>query len=129
MALTHGGPRGIRLLIVEHDRHTIEELRDLFAAEGLECEVALNLLTARRILRERRMDVCVVDASAEDFSQKDVILELKPKYPEMKLVIFNGVKDKTQQRQMRKLGADSYLSEGSDLAAVVRAVDRGLQRA
>ena len=119
----------MRLLIVEHNRHSIEELRDIFAAEGFECEVALSFPTARRILRERKMDVAVIDACLEDMSQKEVIRELKTRYPGMRLVIFNGVKNKTQQRRMRKLGADSYLSKASDFSAVARAVDRALEKA
>ena len=92
-----------------------------------ECEVALNMETAWQVLDERRMDVIVVDAEDESIDIEDIpdlIPRLKEKDEEMKVVIFNGVSDKKTQRKMRRLGADGYLSEKSDLSAVVRSVRR-----
>ena len=121
-----GEPRRMRLLKQEHERHTIEGLRELFGERGFECEVALSLPTARRILRERRMDIAVLNSSVDDVDEIDLIGELRAKYPRMKLVVYQGVKDKTHQRRMRNLGADSYLSESSDLGALARAATRVL---
>jgi DNA-binding NarL/FixJ family response regulator len=94
-----------------------------------ECEVALNMDTAWQVLDERRMDAILVDAAGESVEIEDIpdlIPKLKEKDEEMKIVIFNGVSDKRTQRKMRRLGADGYLSEKSDLNAVVRSVRRVL---
>jgi len=120
--------RHVRVLIVEADRRLIEDLRDMFTRNELECEVALDLATARGILAERRMDLALVDASLPDVNGVEVIREFKENYPCMNLVLFNGVSKKTEQRRMRRLGADSYLSKTSDLKAVLRASLRNLQR-
>ena len=118
-----------RLLLVEGDRHAIDDLRDQFGTEGFECEVALDIETARTILQERLMDVAVINLSLVVADEDALIAELKGYNPEMHLVLYNGKADKADQRRLRRMGADSYLSEASDLNAVARAAHRLLERA
>jgi ActR/RegA family two-component response regulator len=118
-----------RLLLVEEDRHAIDDLRDQFIEEGYECEVALDIDTARSILQGRLMDVSVINLALVMASDTNLVEELKGYNPEMRVVLYNGTADKTEQRKLRRMGADSYLSESSDLNAVVRAAHRLLARA
>jgi DNA-binding response OmpR family regulator len=115
-----------RLLLVEDDRHTIDELRDLFTERGYECEVALDLATARNILTERMMDMTVINASLPGVNDEELVRELRARDSAMALVFYNGSKDKTRQRKLRSMGAESYLSNASDLRAVGRAVVKAL---
>ncbi len=127
MAIQRERRTNVRLLIVEEDRMQIDELRDIFVSKGFECEVALSMETAWRILGERKMGIVVVDVAMKGLKDREIIAELKAKYPDMKLVAFNGTKKKTEQRKLRRLGADSYLSKASDLVAVGKAVERILE--
>lgn len=111
-----------RLLLVEDERHTIDELRDAFAEGGYECEVALDFATARHILQERIMDLAVVNSTLVDMPDDHLIRELKSSNPAMSLVIYNGMANKARQRTLRRMGADSYLSKASDVHTVLRAV-------
>jgi len=113
-----------RLLLVEVDRHNIDDLRDAFGQLGYECEVALELDTARAILRERRMGMAVINARAIEIKEEVLIEELKGIAPHLLLVIYNGTESKIRQRKLRRLGADSYLSAGNEMRAVVRSVRR-----
>ncbi len=115
-----------RLVLLENDRHNIDELRDFFLEKGYECEVALDLETARTILDERRMDLAAVNLELADVTDEQIIEEFKERDPEMALVLYSGLKDKTRQRRLRRAGADSYLSKASDIGAVARAIDRVL---
>jgi DNA-binding NarL/FixJ family response regulator len=68
-----------------------------------------------------------VDAQSDCIEVEEIpelIPKLNDKDEEMKIVIFNGISDKKHQRRMRRRGADGYLSEKSDLGAVVRSVRR-----
>lgn len=119
----------LRLLVVENARHIIDELRDAFAGGRSECEVALDIQTARAILAERRMDAIIVDArtvSAGRSRISDLIKQFKALDASMKIVIFNGGTSTLTQRRLRRLGADGYLSRKSDLKAVERSVRRVL---
>lgn len=111
-----------RLLLVEADRHNIDELRDVFSDRGYECEVALELTTARNILTERMMDVTVINAAISGVNDEEIIREFRGRDCSMSLVIYNGTKDKARQRKLRSMGANSYLSTTSDLKAVAKAV-------
>jgi len=117
-----------RLLVLEENRHSIDELRDAFTQEGYECEVALDLATARTVLGGRLMDAAVINVSLTGINDEEVIREFKSLNRAMSLVVYNGVKDRARQRRMRALGADSYLSAPSDLKAVEKAVKKVLER-
>ncbi len=111
-----------RLLLVEEDRHSIDELRDLFTEHGYECEVALDLGTARSILGVRMMDLAAVNAALPGVNDEEVIREFHERDRAMSLVIYNGTSDKARQRKLRSMGAGSYLSKAGDLKAVAKAV-------
>jgi DNA-binding NtrC family response regulator len=122
-SLRHDAVRS-RLLIVDDERHSFDHLRDIFAAAGYECEVALEVATALGILTERYMDVAVVNAALIPEDEEAMILEFKAALPEMGLLVFNGKVPKSGQRRLRRLGADSYLSAPSELRSIVRGVER-----
>lgn len=113
-----------RLLLLEQERHAIDELRDAFVEQGYECEVALEFPTVRRILENRMMDVAVINAKLTDLSDEELVGELKSLNPNMSLVIYNGTATKPRQRALRRAGADSYLSKATDPRNIVRAVRR-----
>jgi len=121
-----------RLLVVEHDAHVIDELREHFGGREFECEVAINVGTARRILAERRMDAIVLDATVESMPRGGVprlLKDLRAAYPEMRIIVFNGVARKATQRRMRRLGAEGYLSRNSNTKALARSVRRIMDQA
>jgi len=111
-----------RLLLVEEDRHSIDELRDLFTERGYECEGALDLATARSILNDRMMDLTAVNAALPGVNDEEIIREFHERDRTMSLVVYNGTSDKARQRKLRSMGADSYLSKAGDLKAVAKAV-------
>jgi len=131
MAASRVGQISRRLLLVEDDRHAIDELRDMLSEKGFECEVTLGLETAQEILSERHMDAVIVNAKCGPLPTggvRGLIGNLKNLAPSAKIVIFNGVTSKVLQRRLRRLGADGYLSERSDLRAVARSVERVLSQ-
>ena len=75
------------------------------------------------------MDAIVVNGKIQPHPAggvRELIRRLKELAPSAKLVVFNGVSNKVTQRRLRRLGADGYLSERSDLGAVARSVERVL---
>jgi DNA-binding NtrC family response regulator len=127
MSVLRPEPSGHRLLLVEDDRHNIDDLRDAFGDLGYECEVALDLNTAHSILAERRMAVVVVNAEVPEEKDEKLIEELKAIAPGMRLIVYNGTRAKARQRKLRRMGAYSYLSTASDINAVVRSVQRAFE--
>jgi DNA-binding NarL/FixJ family response regulator len=69
------------------------------------------------------MDLIAANAElAED--DESLIEQFKEACPPAGLVVYNGTCEKTEQRRLRRVGADSYMSEASDLSAVIRAIER-----
>ena len=52
-----------RLLIVGHDRDAAYALRNVFETEPYELEVALGLEVVKSVMRERHVDLVVIDAT------------------------------------------------------------------
>jgi DNA-binding NtrC family response regulator len=111
-------------LVIEDDPHCIKKLRRLFSGNELECEVALNMDTADQVLAERKMEAVVVDLTLDGIEEDGVIEKFKAPDTDRGLILFNGDTKKSVQRRYRRRGADSYLSEKSDLKAVARATRR-----
>ena len=112
-----------RMLIVDEDRHNYDDIRDHFLDIGYECEVALDQDTALDILGERQMDLIALNAEMSE-DDEQMIERFKEACPGAGLVVYNGTCEKTEQRRLRRVGADSYMSEASDLSAVIRAIER-----
>jgi len=127
MSMIPGQSLRRRLLIVEQNRHSFDELRDLLSALGHECEVTLDLDTALSILGERRIDLVVINAAICQMTDEKLIGALKAGSSRTALVIYNGTSNKARQRRLRRLGAAAYLSKSSNLKAVARAAQRVLE--
>ena len=52
-----------RILIIGHDRDAAYALRNVFEEEPYELEVTLQLEVAKQVLRDRHVDLAVVDAT------------------------------------------------------------------
>ena len=69
-----------RILIVEDERQTVDELRDLFELYGYETEVALNKQVAITILQERSMDIAIVSTQVQGVPGTEILHEIKKYY-------------------------------------------------
>jgi len=114
--------RRYRLLIVETDRHSFDEMRQAFVQQGHECEVALDMETALNILDERRMHIAVINTELAECEDEELVDMLQERAPGIRLALYNGTSDRARQRRLRRRGAESYLSVDRGIRAVVRAV-------
>ncbi|MHC4664100.1 MAG: hypothetical protein ACYS8W_20755 [Planctomycetota bacterium] len=67
----------IRILIVEEDRKIVEQLRDTFEERGSDVEIALSLELGLAILRERRMDLIIINLQTTKEQMRKASTELK----------------------------------------------------
>ncbi len=95
---------------------------------SLECEYVMDIETAERILACRAMNIIVIDSTLKEFEDdncmKDFIQSLKATFVDTKIVIFNGIGNRTIQRQFRRKGADGYLSSNNSMKTVAGSVSR-----
>ncbi len=119
-----GGIRPYRVLVVEHNRRSFDELRETLVDDGHECELVLDMDMARSVLAERRMDVAVINAQLIEQPEQELVERLKEDSPHMRLVLYNGTAQRNARRRLRRRGVDSYLTQASDLGAAARSVRR-----
>ena len=72
---------GHRVLIADAKHTFFHTLRDALGRLHCECEVALELPTARAILRERQMDLVAVNAGLAEADDEALIADMKSRAP------------------------------------------------
>lgn len=111
-----------RVLIIEADRRTVDELQERFERHGFEAEVALSLSVGLDILAERKMDAAVVDAELEAKDKWSLLRVLKEKAPTVPVVMINGWRTKGIIKTAKKAGAARFLMSPLDMEKVMDAL-------
>jgi DNA-binding response OmpR family regulator len=91
-----------RVLIVEENQKIMEQLRDSLEAEGFDTEIALSLELGAKILKERRMDLLIIDPGPE----KSTLNRTYKKVKEMEVTcpVISLVPEKHLKEYRKKLG-------------------------
>ncbi len=115
-----------RILLVGRDKLQLNELSEHLDLPTVECESALDITTAEKALSCRCLDVMVLDSTLPTpphrKKMKDTIEGLKSSFNTTKIVVFNGVSNRTLQRRIRRCGADGYLSSKNNMKRVAGSV-------
>jgi len=111
-----------RVLIIEGDRRTVDELQERFERHGIEAEVALTTAVGLSILSERRMDAAVLDAQMDANEDWKVLKSIKEKDPDLPIVMINGNKLKGITKLARRFGAARFLPSPVDPEKVIVAL-------
>lgn len=111
-----------RVLIIEADRRTVDELQERFERHGFEAEVALTTAVGLSILSERRMDAAVLDAQMDAHEDWKVLKSIRAKDPKLPIVMINGAKLKGITKLARRAGASRFLPSPVDPEKVIGAL-------
>ena len=111
-----------RVLIIEANRRTVDELQERFEHHGIEAEVALSVSVGLDILAERQMDAAVVDAELEEKDRWPLLKEMRQRAPNVPVVLINGWKSKGISKLARRAGAARFLASPVDVEKVIDAL-------
>ena len=111
-----------RVLIIETDRRTVDELQERFERHGFEAEVALSASVGLTILGERQMDAAVLDARLEQNGEWELLRSVKEIAPGLPVVMINGDKLKGIAKIARRAGAARFLPSPVDPEEVIVAL-------
>jgi len=109
-----------RLLIVEDDDRFADTLATEFRERGYD---VTTLTDARSIsqLDTPSFAYAIIDLRLRDASGLDVIVELKARAPDIRIVVLTGYGSIATAVQATKLGASDYLTKPVDIDALERA--------
>lgn len=101
-----------RVLLIDDEKMLRDVLRDAFEAAGYDVAVAANGTDGVRLFEEAPSDIIVTDILMPDKDGLEVIMELRKRHPNVKIVAISGG-DRTGNRQYlriaRELGAARIL--------------------
>lgn len=112
-----------RILIVEDERQTVDELRDLFELYGYETEVALNKQVAITILQERSMDVAIVSTQVQGVPGTEILQEIKKYYATMPIIMISDQKLKRAETSSLKAGATVFLLKPLNHTTILQTIE------
>ena len=115
------------MLLVSQNIWELNKLLNHLASPMVECEKALDLETATKILSTRSQDVLVIDSELTNpphEKMSDLVETLKSDFHNVRIVVFNGVSNRSVQRRIRRRGADGYLSGKNNIKKVAGSVQR-----
>jgi DNA-binding NarL/FixJ family response regulator len=119
----------MEILFVEDHPIVVSGCRQLFADHAdVTFYDAQTIAGGRRILRERALDVVVIDLHLPDGSGLDFIREIRQRRPQTKVIVFSVAEEAPLAMQAIDYGAHGFVSKNgrpADLLVAIDAVCRG----
>ncbi|MFQ5863571.1 MAG: response regulator [Candidatus Brocadiales bacterium] len=117
-----------RVLIVEDERQTVDELRDHLELHGYETEVALTVPVSVSIVEERMMDLAIIGEDVHEVSGLDILNKLKELAPGLKILMMTAQKSKRYQASLVRSGAQGVLTQPLDKLESLKLIKGVLKR-
>ncbi len=108
-----------RVLIIDKDRRTVDQLQEHFIQRGCEAEVALSASVGLSILEKRRMSAAILNAHLGHESNWNLVRRIRASDPKLPLVLFNGANVKGLSREARRAGVTRFLLQPSEIETVL----------
>ena len=119
----------MEILIIEDHPIVVSGCRQLFADRAdVMFHDAATLAEGRRILKDRALDVVVIDLHLPDGSGIDFIREMSRRWPRTKIIVFSVAEEAPMAMQAIDCGAHGFVSKNgrsADLLSAIEAVCRG----
>ncbi|OPY72406.1 MAG: Transcriptional regulatory protein ZraR [Syntrophorhabdus sp. PtaU1.Bin002] len=112
----------IRVLIVDDEVQLAEAFRKQLTKEGMEVFTASRAKEALAFLKNKTIDVCVLDIKLPDLDGVELLVKLKRMEPTLEVIMLTGYASVDTAIRSMKLGAYDYLTKPckmSELSAVI----------
>jgi CheY-like chemotaxis protein len=118
------------VLLIDDELTVLYVLSDFFAQHGLHTDCAADLITVRRLLRERHYGVAIADLklSPEQRDPLELIIELRRLRPQLPVVVFSGCDEPEVRRQALALGVVAFVQKPAPPIELVSLARQALVR-
>ena len=100
---------GLKVLIIDDEKSFTEELREFLNKIGYHCLEAHNGEEGFRILKEKQVDLLILDIMLPGMNGLDILKEIKVRYPGIEVIIISGHGNMDTVISAMRLGAMDYL--------------------
>lgn len=100
-----------KILIIEDDKDLQESLKELFVEAGYFVKTASDGVEALRQISNNEFDLVILDLGLPVMSGESVCLEVRRKFPEMRIIILTARDTTPDIISGLNLGADDYITK------------------
>lgn len=101
---------GLKILIVEDDKHIRTLMRDSLHLEGYTVQTATSIHEAQSIIQHRLPDILLLDLGLPDGDGEELVLSLRRTH-NIPIIIVSARHQEAQKIRLLDAGADDYLTK------------------
>lgn len=116
------------ILAIDDDRMICDLLRSVFSAHGHEVLTATSGREGLELFRQRNPRFTLLDLHMPGMDGIEVLQEIRKTNPDAPVIMLTGTGTDALESRARGLGVTDFLRKGLPLEALVKAVDRAMQR-
>jgi DNA-binding response OmpR family regulator len=105
-------------MVVEKDENILEAFKDFFKKEGYQMVGVTSPQEALKILKQRKIDLLIVDFDLDEFSGSLLLKKRNKIYPHIPLIVMTGLPERTQKRDLRALGVDYIFQKPLEIESI-----------
>lgn len=108
------------VLVVDDEKQNIELASIILKKEGYKLYFAHDGESAFKIIKEKHLDVIVLDLMLGTISGFDILQDLKsnPRTSAVKVIVVSALNDHASIEKAQELGADGYISKPYDIISL-----------
>ena len=114
----------IKVLLVDDAKDFVEYMKKRLLARGMEIHTAFNGEAALEIVREKALDVVVLDVLMPGMDGIETLQEIKKINSELAVIMLTGHGTVESAAEGMKLGASDYLLKPCDLDSLLEAIQK-----
>ena len=118
----------LNLLLVDDEEQFLTTAKKLMDKRGLNTFVCTNGFDALRILKERRIDVVLLDLKMPGIGGVDVLRKIKQNHPGVEVILLTGHASVESAVEGLKVGAFDYLLKPSTIPDILDKVKEAYDR-
>ncbi|MEK7222368.1 MAG: response regulator [Nitrospirota bacterium] len=116
------------ILVIDDERMICDLLRSTFCAHGHEVFTATSGREGLEIFRNRKPRFTLLDLQMPEMNGIEVLQQIRAIDPHAGVIMLTGGATDALEIRARGLGVTDFLRKGAPLEALVRTMDRALQR-
>jgi DNA-binding NtrC family response regulator len=114
----------IGILILDDEKHFTEELYEYFRKSGFNAFEANTEKEATAILNTHNIDLLILDVRLQGINGLDILKAVKPRFPEMEVIVVSAHGDMDTVIKAMRLGAFDYLRKPFRHIDIQMAIER-----
>ncbi|MBS1567797.1 MAG: sigma-54-dependent Fis family transcriptional regulator [Bacteroidetes bacterium] len=116
------------VLLIDDEEKLRSLLKRIIQLEGYTVSEASGLKAGLKLLEKEPVDILLCDVKLPDGSGVDFVKEIKPRFPQLEIILLTAYGNIPDGVQAMKNGAFDYITKGDDNDKIVPLLSRALEK-